>query len=256
MNRAPQRGFHGLWQIVQFNWPFYLFAIVALVAFTLVATTRVFPQIISAASAMAAILIAWLLFASLFVSHWIYDRSPLCEWKWLSDCLASPLHIANLHAGFDNSTDTVRDIFPRASVVTLDFYNSATTTEQSIARARRLHPQGRDVKSIEPDHWLLADASYDAVLLLLAAHELRAEPHRIAFFREARRVLQPAGRVVLAEHLRDFNNFLAFGPGFLHFLSRNAWCRTIARSGFRIEREFPITPFVRVFILQRDVSIQ
>jgi hypothetical protein len=57
--------------------------------------------------------------------------------------------------------------------------------------------------------------------------------------------------VVLCEHLRDAWNFAAFGPGFLHFLPRSAWTRVAAESRFDVEREFSITPFVRIFVLRR-----
>jgi ubiquinone/menaquinone biosynthesis C-methylase UbiE len=74
---------------------------------------------------------------------------------------------------------------------------------------------------------------------------------RGALFNELRRVLGPGGRVVVAEHLRDWANFLAFGPSFLHFHSRHAWSRCFNRARFAIQSEFPITPFVRVFVLRR-----
>ena len=73
-----------------------------------------------------------------------------------------------------------------------------------------------------------------------------------ALFTELRRVLGPGGRVVVAEHLRDAANFLAFGPGFLHFHSRAHAGRAASRGRrFDIHAEFPITPFVRVFVLRR-----
>jgi hypothetical protein len=85
----------------------------------------------------------------------------------------------------------------------------------------------------------------------LSAHELRSDESRCALFAELRRVLGPAGRVVIAEHLRDWANLLAFGPGFLHFHSRRAWLRCFSRHRFDVHREFSITPFVRVFVLRR-----
>jgi ubiquinone/menaquinone biosynthesis C-methylase UbiE len=80
---------------------------------------------------------------------------------------------------------------------------------------------------------------------------LRTDETRGALFAELRRVLGPGGRVVVAEHLRDWANFMAFGPGFLHFHSRRAWTRCFERARFAIESEFSITPFVRVFVLRR-----
>ena len=81
--------------------------------------------------------------------------------------------------------------------------------------------------------------------------ELRSVAARGALFTELRRVLGPGGRIVIAEHLRDWANFLAFGPGFLHFHSRRTWADCFSRHRFDIHREFSITPFVRVFVLRR-----
>jgi hypothetical protein len=70
-------------------------------------------------------------------------------------------------------------------------------------------------------------------------------------FRELHRILTVRGRIIVAEHLRDWANALAFGPGALHFHSRRSWKHCFARTGFAVEREFSITPFVHVFVLTR-----
>lgn len=99
------------------------------------------------------------------------------------------------------------------------------------------------------DRWPAAAESADAVFGLLAIHELRRHAERCAWFSEAGRCLRHDGRVVLVEHLRDLANFLAFGPGFLHFHSRGSWQRAWESAGFRLVDEFRVTPWVRVFVL-------
>jgi hypothetical protein len=64
-------------------------------------------------------------------------------------------------------------------------------------------------------------------------------------------VLRKDGCIVLVEHLRDWKNFLAFGPGFFHFHSRRDWLRTIRDAGLVVEQESPVTPFVECFVLRR-----
>jgi hypothetical protein len=59
------------------------------------------------------------------------------------------------------------------------------------------------------------------------------------------------GQVVLVEHLRDMPNFLAFGPGFLHFHSGRSWRGSIQKAGLRIEQQTRVTPFVCCFILRK-----
>jgi ubiquinone/menaquinone biosynthesis C-methylase UbiE len=93
--------------------------------------------------------------------------------------------------------------------------------------------------------------SADAVFLIFAAHEIRSAKSRREFFAEMRRVLAPSGRIVLVEHLRDWRNFAAFGPGCFHFQSRQAWLRAANKTGFSVTAEFGVTPFVRIFTLKK-----
>ena len=71
------------------------------------------------------------------------------------------------------------------------------------------------------------------------------------FFREVARVLRSHGDLVVVEHFRDWANFMAFGPGFFHFLPETAWRNAAAAGGFEIRRQFRVTPFVNVFVLRR-----
>jgi len=89
------------------------------------------------------------------------------------------------------------------------------------------------------------------VFLLFAAHEIRQSARRTEFFREATRVLSKSGQLLLVEHIRDWSNFVAFGPGFLHFHSRGEWLRVANSAGFTIAREGRVTPFVRYFLMTR-----
>jgi hypothetical protein len=92
----------------------------------------------------------------------------------------------------------------------------------------------------------------DLILGLLAIHELRSETERGLWFAEAKRCLRPDGRVVLVEHVRDMANFIAFGPGFVHFHSRADWRRCWETAGFHLADEFCVTPFIRIFVLGKS----
>jgi hypothetical protein len=133
--------------------------------------------------------------------------------------------------------------------ITLDHFDPKQMTEASIRRARQLCPPTAGTVSAPFDAWPVESSSADVVFGLLAIHEFRSESERTRWFAEARRSLKPGGRVVIAEHLRDPASFLAYGPGFLHFHSAASWRRCWEAAGLRARDEFPVTPWVRVFVL-------
>ena len=98
--------------------------------------------------------------------------------------------------------------------------------------------------------WPVETASQDVVFALSAAHELRKAEERIAFFREARRILRQGGKVIVIEQVRDFCNFACFGVAAFHFLSRRTWLQSFAGANLKVTDEFTITPFMRAFVLQ------
>jgi SAM-dependent methyltransferase len=251
-NRSP---FRGLVHIVQFNWPQYAAGLAAIaIAVALLVSVPLAPRsrwLIAVGVAAAA----WWLVASLVASWWIYDLSPLTRWSWLTNYLPRDklplLCVLNIHSGFDDTTETLRHVLAPARVAAFDLYDPQRMSEPSIHRARRAYPPLADTVAAEPDHLPCDAESADAVLFLLAAHELRKQPEREALFRETCRVLRPGGRVVLVEHARDAANYLAFGPGFMHFLPHDEWLRLAHAADLRLVSEGRMTPFVRFLVFEK-----
>lgn len=239
----------GMLAIARFNWPFYAAACVVLLAGLAGVAAGGFPAV---AGGLAVPGCAYFLLGSLGVSHWIYDCSDLYRWSWLDRALkgARIEKIALCHSGFDDASEALKQRFPDAGWLVLDHYDPATMTEASIRRARNLFPPTAGTVAAKFDRWPVADASVDVVFGLLAIHELRSDTERVAWFSEASRCLADAGKIVLVEHVRDLANFVAFGPGFLHFHSMAAWRRSWESGGLKLADSFLITPFVRVFVLK------
>jgi len=243
--------------ILRYNHRFYSFTLAGTAAAALIASQTP-PGWRAPLWACVGVALYWVC-SSLAVSHYVYDRSPLCQMRWLADCLSRPpRRWLSIHAGLDGAGRALYELFPSAQGSVLDIYDSQEMTEPSIAAARRIHSAGQEQST--PADWRalpIADHAVDAVFLIFAAHELRRQEARAQFFREVGRVLrmpsphEDGGELVLVEHLRDWKNFLAFGPGFLHFFSRRSWRRAASAAGLEVRAERAVTPFVRVFVLGR-----
>lgn len=251
-----ERGaFAGMLTIVRFNAPWYLGVAFALLLAGVILLTVDGPvwMIVGAWSVLAASV--WFLIGSLGAAHWIYDRSDLHRFGWLQRGLAG--HAAApgarfvvCHAGYDECSSELRARVPAGEWRLLDHFDPSTMREPSIQRARRSNPPSPGSIAAPHAAWPVPDAWADGVFAVLAIHELRGDAERVAWFREARRCLVPGGRVLLVEHLRDIANFLAFGPGFMHFHSLATWRRAWTAAGLDVVDVFGLTPFLRVCVLR------
>ena len=244
-------GCRGTARIVRFNWPSYaigaLVVLLALaVAFADVAG-RPWRVLLLSGAGVAAF---WAV-ASLCASWAIYDRSPLMTGRWVTEALRYlPQSWVVIGAGFDEMTPALRRVLTASSGRSFDIYDPAVMTEPSIVRARKW-AAAAGTERVDGSRLPVADGSVDAVVLPLSAHELRTSAARRGLFVEIARTLTRDGRVVVIEHLRDAANFVAFGPGVLHFHSRRVWLRCFSEAGLALRDEFSMTPFVRVFVLAR-----
>jgi SAM-dependent methyltransferase len=252
VERAPRGQFDGVLQIVRYNWTLYIVAV-------LVSTLVVFlVDVVHPPAALAGLLILGALAAvfwlalSLAVSHYVYDRSDLYRWEWIRERVApSPRHVVNIHAGLDETSSALQEMYPAAEVMILDVYDPAEMPEPSIARARREAQATLASVKAEFRRLPLETASADLLTVIFVAHELRRAASKEAFFREAWRVIRPGGRLLLVEHLRDGWNLAAFGPGAFHFFPRHEWLRVAGATGFQLGEEFSRTVFVRAFVFRR-----
>lgn len=249
---SAQDRFAGVIKIVRFNVRFYVLSALSLVGATLLVVSRRLPQWLELLVLCGAAVVVFWTLSSILASWYVYDHVGVTRWQWLGNLLPGPLHRwANIHAGLDESTSTLRRLFPRTEGSAIDIYHSGEMTEPSIARARQIQPSTEPFSSGKYDALPLSDNDYDAVFLLFAAHEVRIAEHRTELLRETARALQEKGCVVLVEHLRDWKNLLAFGPGFLHFHSRRSWLHSIRDAGLLVDQESRVTPFVECFVLRR-----
>jgi SAM-dependent methyltransferase len=247
----PARGrYQGVKQILHFNWRMYLAT-----ACGAMAAALAWPLLPPAGR---AVLVAgfvpalfWMI-ASLAVSHYVYDRFPIYDLHWLERALGyTPRRWINIHSGWDETSGVLKAIFPDAVGEAVDLFDPRVMTEPSIREAHRLSRAAVPTIAASFDTLPFETGTVDAAFAIFAAHELRRREQRIAFFGEVRRVLTPSGELVVIEHARDVWNFLAFGPGFLHFFARREWHDMAREAGLEVRSEFAMTRFVHVFQMRR-----
>jgi len=262
LHPVTRRGrYQGVLQILKFNWSIYLASAAAIgVAWFAAAFLPAAPGFCAALRAAAllgsALALMWMV-SSLLVSHYVYDRSSLYDLDWLARALSRvPRRWINIHSGWDETSSLLTEIFPRAVGEAVDLFDPAVMTEVSIRRARRASPpqakRGVPATPARYDALPFENAVADTVFAIFAAHELRRHHQRVRLFTEIQRILTAGGEFVLVEHVRDWRNFLAFGPGFLHFFSPRQWRKAAACAGLSVHSQFQVTPFVNVSILRRN----
>lgn len=237
--------------VISFNRHFFAIALLAIVVGGILFFTIPYPPM-QVAIACGIVTALYFVVGSVVVSYFVYDHSDLYKLHyWPERCFAHiPKEATLIHAGFDPASSILRRKYPETNLHVLDFFEPTETTEASIQLAHRLNAPTDPQENISSGSWPLETASQDGVFALSAAHEIRDEAKRAQFFKEAKRVLKDRGHVVVVEQLRDAANFLSFGLAAFHFLSRRTWLKSFADGGLIVEKEFSLSPWMRVFVLR------
>lgn len=246
-----RKPFQGVGNIIRFNWHFYVLALIV-IGILFLFKDRL-PENYELYVNSIIVLTLVTTFLSLLVSFYIYDLSSLYQFDWLDDLQPqNPQTIVNIHAGFDETSAMIRQKFSQAELIVFDFYDPVKHTEISIRRARIAYPPYPGTQSVSTIHLPLPDQSMDLIFLIFAAHEIRNDAERNAFFTELQRIIKPCGNIILTEHLRDLPNLLAYNLGFFHFLSKSSWLKTFAAAGLIIKESKKMTPFITTYILEKN----
>ncbi len=248
--KSERRTYRGVLQIVSFNWPFYVagFIFVFFAAFLLRAFILPWPYKLLLLVGIGFSLF-WI-FSSLIAAHWIYDRTFGGSWEWVRQFVnPAPRSLGQFHAGFDETRGELQNLYPTTPWVIADILPQKEVITASLQRARQ--KQSGKALSINPIQMPYPPESFSGIFLIFAAHELRSSRTRLQFFAELHRVLEKGARILLVEHLRDFANFAAFGPNFVHSYSRREWLKCIQSNSLKVVAEFSKTPFIRIFVLEK-----
>lgn len=253
MEGVIRKPFQGVTNIIRFNWHFYVIAAVIIIALFIAAFLA--TETLSILISICIVLIVTSLFVSLAVSYYVYDRSKLYELEWLRGLsIQAGNVIVNINAGFDETSGLIATKYPQAQLHVFDFYNPQNHTEISIERARKVYAVFPGTQTVSTTSFPLQNSSVDFVFCFLAVHEIRDSEERTQFFKEAKRVLKPKGKIIVVEHIRDTANFLAYNIGFFHFVSIKEWKCNFHAAALDLKEERKITPFLSLFVLENGTT--
>lgn len=244
-----RKPFQGVWNIVRFNWHFYLISFG--ICLLIILLNPYINEAYRIYAYIACLLIMGGISISLLVSFYVYDLSGLYDLNWLKISInETPCKIININAGFDETSILIADKFPDCELIVFDFYDPQNHSEVSIKRARAAYPPFPGTQRVSTSSLPLDNHYADRIIVTLSAHEIRKETERTDFFKELNRILKQTGEILVTEHLRNLPNFLAYNIGFFHFISKSSWRRTFKNAGLIVSNEIILTPFITVFTLK------
>ncbi len=245
---TKRKPYQGVINIVRFNWHLYLIAFLVLLLLLFIQNNISEPARILFLSISIASVV--LIIISLAVSYYVYDYSDLYSLNWIPNL--DNKKVMNIHAGFDESSQTIKEKFSNTELIICDFYDEKKHKEISIKRARKVYPPSKDTIKVITNKIPFDDNVFDYCLVILSAHEIRDQSERINFFIELGRITKPNGYILVTEHLRDSANFIAFSFGLFHFYSNSTWKKTFNLANLKLEDEEKINPFIKTFMLKKN----
>lgn len=193
--------------------------------------------------ALAAFLVAaYFLIATVWAAHLAYDRSNPLATLYVMSSVRSDDDIANIELGSRESSIWLARHLTTGSVAAIDVYNPESNTSAPLRRARlgaQHPPSDPRLAWIDGSTSLLplADRSVSCVFLNEVLSGFWHDSERERLLREIHRVLEPDGRILVAEPVRTQTSLLLWLPRAYNAATAEQWRKLLVRCGFEIRRE-------------------
>jgi ubiquinone/menaquinone biosynthesis C-methylase UbiE len=234
------RQYSGTVSTLLYNWPIFtgalFFGLVALTASTLVVSTP--WSWLFLAGGIGVLALAGTILVTTFI---VYDWGSQHEYDRLAELgdVAKANVVIDLTCGKLRGSRGLLPHLQQGYYFLIDIYDSAKMTDPALRRAREMEPPlltqrriyrraGQATSLPLPHQWA------DVIFCHFSLHEVETGADREVLFAEFARILKPGGRLLIAEHGRDWRNFLAFGPGVFSFFPAATWNNHIIQSGLTV----------------------
>lgn len=185
---------------------------------------------------------AYLLVTTVWAAHSAYDtHNPLPILYEMSD-INPDHHIANIELGRRETSVWLARHLTIGTVAAIDVYNPESNTSAALRRARlgaEHPPSDPRLAWIDGNTSLLplADHSVSCVFLVEVLSEFWQESERERLLREVHRVLEPDGRILLADPIRTQTSMLLWFPQAYGAPTAAELKTLLTRCGFDVRRD-------------------
>ncbi len=234
------RHYSGTAATLLYNWPIFvgllLFGMITLTSTVFVTTPWSTVLTVLGVGSFAVIV------SILLNTYFVYDWGKTHEYDRLAELgqVDQANVVLDITCGKLRGTRGFLPHFQKGHYFLIDVYNAEKMPDQALSRARDIEPPldagrriyqrpGKAEKLPVPHQWA------DVIFCDYSLHEIQDRADREAIFAEFSRVLKSDGRLVIAEHRRDWRNFLAFGPGILSFFPTTTWENHIDQAGLQVK---------------------
>ncbi len=223
-----------------YNWPIFaallFFGLVTLVAAALLPAPWHWLLLICGLGALALIV------SIPGTSYLVYDWGQRHEYDRLAELgnMAQANVVIDVTCGKLRGTRGLLPHHHGGHYFLIDIYDESKMIDAALRRARTMEPPlqtdrriyrrpGKATSLPLPHNWA------DVIHCNFSLHELADPADRQALFAEFARVLKPNGRLLIAEHGRDWQNLFAFGPGVFSFFSVTTWIHHMEEAGLTVQ---------------------
>lgn len=236
--------------VILFNYKKILLGI-CIATILLIFSTQINSTFFNILFKIVSVLIIINIIGSILASYILYDKSDLYELNKLKGIVDFEKidNAVLIHASFDPLSKRLEDKYSNLNLTVCDIFENRHEHESGIKISKQTFPPNTKEIKIKPNQLPFENNSQDAILAITALHEILEHKERVLFFKEAKRVLNKGGLIIVSEQFRDVTNFIFFNIGAFHFLSQKQWKKAISEAGLEIMKNTKITPFANMLVL-------
>ncbi len=248
--------YSGMMTTLLYNWPIFVAGLLFGIGF--VGAGFLIPSPWHWFFVLSGLGVMGLLISILATVYYVYDWGTQRDFERLAELghISEADMVVDITCGKLRGTRGLLSIFNGGHYFLLDLFDASKMTDKALLRARDLEPPLTTKRRIykrtgQPDRLPLPHNWADTVVCHLSLHELHDSNDRVAVLKECARLLKPKGRLLIAEHDRDWRNFLAFGPGAWSFFSAKNWQQQFEEAGLKITHHEKWRGLVNLWTLER-----